>query len=275
MSSESPSASASSVSAADDQALAAVHRIQQRLTELQNAQQAQRRWTRGVTVLLVAQALLFTWALYSSIRTNFFDRQRVLAAVTPRVEALYPLVRDEGMNVVRQVAPVYQELALARFQASAPKLVDGFESEIRQLAVDLNHDARQSLEVSLNRVAKRLEPDVQASFPALADPAAQERITQAFEQRVQAEFVVLNDKLQGMYQKESHKVWDAVMALNAQPQPQVEPAEMERLLLHHLITLADYEVLHAGEKDSATEVLLDMFSPGDAAPQAPAAPASN
>ncbi len=238
-------------------------RMQQRLTDLAKTQGSIRWWTAIMVILLVAQSLLFVWGLYGSVQRNFMDQQRVIAAVTPRLQAMYPQFRSEATNLLYDVGPVYKDLIVSRFQAAAPQLIEGFDNEIRSLVTDLQTDTRNTLEISLNRVAKRIKPDIDATFPVLADPAALDRITKHFETRVHDEFGQLGLKLDTMYQIEAKKIWNALVALSPEPDIMAEKVELERTLLHHLIQLADYELLHAGEPDSATQVFLELFHTGN------------
>ncbi|NJL30381.1 MAG: hypothetical protein HC898_01425 [Phycisphaerales bacterium] len=240
-----------------------IERIQERLTQLGAAQTSIRRWSVAMIVLLTAQSLLFAWALYGTVRDNFLDKQKVVAAITPRLEALYPSFQAEALNIISDVGPVYTGLAAENLRSATPALIDNLETEIRSLATDLHTDLRKSLEISLNRVAKRIEPDIQATFPALMDQDALDRLSKQFENRVYEEFGQLGTRFDTIYQTEARKIWNALLAVSPQEAMAADKLDLQRNLLHHVIMLADYELLHAGEPDSATEVFLQLFDVGD------------
>lgn len=144
--------------------------------ELRRKFAAIRRWqgiSKLVTVLAVVVVAgmfaVFAVTTHDGIKSNMTDSKRLSDAMQKRLPDLTPPIRDTLQSVYMEAAPVYQSLAAERYQRVRDNLGTKALIRLQKLPEDGGKLMAEKLNTVFERVLKKIEPDLKATFPSLTD----------------------------------------------------------------------------------------------------------
>jgi hypothetical protein len=128
------------------------------------------RWVTFLAVLVVVGMFaLFAFSTQDGVQGNFKDSKRLSEAMQKRLPDLTVPVKDTLQTVYLEAAPVYQKLAAERYQRVRDNLGAKALIRLQKLPEDGGMLMAERLNGAFQRVLKRVEPDLKATFPSLTD----------------------------------------------------------------------------------------------------------
>jgi len=226
-----------------------VDQLQQLMTETLRRQQAHRRRVWVLVLIVILMFGVFGWASYVTVRSNF-TAEKVQAALEPRLLEVQPLLQREGRAFTANVLPVYQKLASERLPEALPALQQDMVEQVQLFPAAVYEGIVAMLDASMGRLSGKIESEFVRVFPTLEDPASRERIVEHFEDRVNVEFGQVEQRINDMVNREMTKMFAALEGFPVPAAPEGGETEILRQLAHHLLMLADFELLNAGNPGS-------------------------
>lgn len=217
--------------------------------ELRHKFAAIRRWqliSRVVTVLavIVIAGVFYVFAstTYKGVQGNFTEErnQKALEAALPKVT---PLVREALVNVATEVGPVYQQLAAERYQRVRDNMGAKALIRLQQVPQDSGKVMGVKLSEAFDRVLKKIEPEMEATFPSLTDAQRRDLIVDHFAKAIEEQNLKISGKIDEVRVNEAGRL-KAILDKFALPPDEAAPAndQLRKELVRTMILLAEQEL---------------------------------
>jgi hypothetical protein len=227
---------------------ASVDHITQQVRALQGSYAAIRRQILFFSALTVVLMLIFGVALVSKVRENL-GGDKMQNALTYRADQMWPKVQTQLVDGVRDAAPTYQALIMARMPVVAPALGNRMTHVAAEMGPQISADIVGQADAAFKRVAGRLETDLQREFPKLDH----ERLTKMGE-KLQLDLTLpsgqLADHIKGLVAKELQRLNTTLERFPIDQYATMSEDQLGRRLVHNLLMLVDHEMELAGTNES-------------------------
>jgi hypothetical protein len=236
-----------------------------------------RRWqnvSRGVTVgtVVAVAGMFYVFATTTRERAeaNFRDEARVEAAVQGALPQVQPLVTASLTQVFEGAAPVYQQLAAERYRAVRESIGERAMIRLQHLPEDGGKLMGARLAAAFDRVLKRIEPDLAATFPSLTDAQRRDLMIHHFGTTIEQRNEKLAGDVMAVWVNEQSNV-NGILEKFELPPDEMAPADdrLRKELVRTLVLLAEQELEEMdGSAAPRASKGLAAGHRGDAAPVA-------
>ncbi len=227
---------------------ATVDRITLQVRELQRSYSAIRRQILFFSALSLVLMLVFGFALVNMMKENF-GGEKMQNALANRAGQMWPKVQTQLVDGVRDAAPTYQALVMARLPVVAPALGNRMTHAATEMGPQLSADVIGQADAAFQRVAARLEKDLQREFPKLDH----ERLA-ALGEKLQVDLTLpsgkLADHIKELVAKEFQRLSTTLDEFPIGEYKTMSEDQLGRRLVHNLLMLVDHEMELAGTPES-------------------------
>jgi hypothetical protein len=209
------------------------------LRQLQAIGRAQ-LWCLAFAVIAIFGAFALT--TYRQTEQNF-SKENITSAATAAVPDLAPVVTAELTRVATSVLPAYKDLALDRFTAVGPQVSAAAIVRLERLPKDAGEVMGNRLIETFDRVIKRIEPEVNATFPSLTDATRRDVLAAHFFNVIEKKNDELATHINTTFTNELIRL-HAILEKFYIPETltQTEAAQLQKRFLSSLLGLAQYEL---------------------------------
>lgn len=217
--------------------------------ELRRKFAAIRRWqaiSRAVTVLvvlvIVGMFAIFTKTTRDGVMGNFTDERnkKALADAMPKIS---PMVLDSLKTIAQEAAPVYQAKASERYQRVRDSLGTKAAIRLQKLPEDGGKLMGAKLSEVFNKVIKKVEPQLEATFPSLTDAQRRDLIIDHFAKAIEEQNLKIGTKVDDLKATETARI-KGILDKFALPPDEAAPAndQLRKELVRTMILLAEQEL---------------------------------
>jgi hypothetical protein len=216
--------------------------LRTKFAELRQAQAFGRvqLWCLAFSVIAVFGA--FAMATYTQTQKNF-SKDNITQAATAAVPDLAPAVTAELTRVATSVLPAYKELAFERFTVIGPQVSSAAVVRLERLPKDAGLIMGDRLIGTFERVIRRIEPEVNATFPSLTDATRRDVLAAHFFNVIEKKNDELATHINTTFTNELIRL-HAILEKFYIPEnlTQTETAQLQKRFLSSLLGLAQYEL---------------------------------
>lgn len=220
--------------------------LRQRFAELRKRQVAAGRTLVFVSAAVVAMFGAFTYFTAERVRDNF-SPTAVQQAVSARLPEVMPLAGAQLQKAATAAFPVYRDLAVEQYEKIRPELTAKAMARLDGVPDRAGHMMSEQLDASFAKVLKRIEPEVQKTFPALTDSQKQQILADYFHDGIAVRNQAIASHIERMYTNELIAVHSALEKFDVPGADEAAaPEQLQRDFLRSLLALADYELANDG-----------------------------
>ena len=231
--------------------------LRARFAELRKVQAVGRAQLWLLAFAVIAIFGVFAVTTYNKTQQNF-SKENITSAATAAVPDLAPAVTAELTKVATSVLPVYKEIAFERFSVIGPQVSTAAVVRLERLPKDAGILMGNHVIGTFERVIKRVEPQLAATFPSLTDATRRDILTAHFFNVIEKKNDELATHINTTFTNELVRL-HAILEKFYVPAKltEAESAQLQKRFIASLLGLAQYEL---------------EAKPVDAAKASPAAP---
>lgn len=232
--------------------------LRRKLGAMIDQQRAARTQVLLATLAIILVILVFGWNTYSTMRQNLAVEkfETIIEKKRPEFQA-----RAEQLlnRAVKEIVPVYQELALERVREMGPVLREQAQEEFSHLPEQISSDLDEMLHKVLANVQTRVQEQLKAKFPFAAEKDPNELFAPMLD-RMRAHAEQFDIETRTIVANEEQRAKNVLVKFNVPDVEAEEKFDLEKQLIHQLLMYADYE-LHVAGTDEALD--LDALRTGN------------
>jgi hypothetical protein len=232
-----------------------VERLQKQLDRMQGLQSSSRWIMLLLVVIVMGELAAFVYYTRANLYENF-ETAAVQRTISQRLPELTPRIRDRIMMVSEHVLPVYRDEAMKRFEKVGPEVASDALGRLQKLPEENGKMLQDRLKVALDGAITQIRPDMNKTFPTLADDKKMQILQEEFTGRVDKQNELLAKHITGIYDGQLKSMKDVLDKFDI-PSDTNERQRVAR----------EREFLHA-----LVDVMMDSDMTFSGAPAAPPAP---
>ena len=125
-----------------------------------------RLWGHGVTLAILVVFAIYIIALYTMLRDNL-SSEKFTRSLNTHIAQIAPVVTDSSVEVMKQVSPVYMDLAHKKAKALMPELTKSLEKQANRFAVNTLDFAKGEYNVLFEKIISQQVKEFQKAYPDL------------------------------------------------------------------------------------------------------------
>jgi hypothetical protein len=215
--------------------------LERRLDEMTAAQRATRWLLLGGSLALLGTLTWFGLALSKTLRERL-SPDKLQAAMLTKVDQVLPPLSEKLVDSAGEVAPVYGELAMKRFEKVRPQLETMVIDESGQFAERVRSTLMKESEAGMKRVTDRVATDLKRQLPALSETKLD-----AIEKRLRDSLLVAGGEVVEQVEKkfagERTRIEGLLARLPVDEVAKESEEKLQRNFIHQLLMLIDQAVM--------------------------------
>lgn len=240
--SSNPSPSGAAVSA--EQLEQTTRAISQKLDALRAEQRSLRRIMILGSLLLVCTMLVFGWKLWSYGHETYTKEklQLALEGARPGIE---PELKDRAQRFYDQLAPVYTQAALSRWDVIRPQIQSRFAEEANLFPSKLQDKVNVHVDAAFKRVESNVRKSLDKELPTLAFEKLGD-VHELIKGSLATQAQKMHERLEKLYKMELSRFQRTLEKFPVPDATAMDRAALQKRFLHELIQLVDHEIFVFG-----------------------------
>jgi hypothetical protein len=210
---------------------------------LDKSKERQRRlrwWAHGVTAAIVIVFAIYAVAFYKMVGRNL-SADNFNKSIQSHITNITPVLIKSSQEVMAQIAPIYLEEARKKAYAMEPEFRESLKKHTDIFVSNITKFAQSEFTTSLNRIVRQQEEEFRKAYPDLTDEQIEQFINET-ESDLNNVFLELSEHIVSESYPHITELKHLAETLSDRYR-HMNDLELNRLFLHKLLLLLDYEIM--------------------------------